>query len=308
MATATRRKLCLPPRKTLPQRLERYTKQNNDVGLCAPEMGINFFHFSIFFVHIITSLLLCAISYIGLIVSTFGDHLNEELPTCLPVSVERMENEITHRTTVKAFAVIAASPLRVDLSCSGASLDLELCCTLMSDKSRGGRSTRTCGFEPPTLTEKRSPLPLQLQPSSSPTEPLTAATLPSSESLARFLFLFSRNPLPLPPSLSPSQRYHSPSPSPSLHPLNSEPFAVSLRCRSALPNFCAALFVVVFLLYNAREDTQSNNVAPTDNEIEVESNINPTLETPQAMDNNASNPEGSTPVEGDNKANVKSAY
>ncbi|RYR46780.1 hypothetical protein Ahy_A07g032596 [Arachis hypogaea] len=57
-----------------------------------------------------------------------------------------------------------------------------------------------------------------------------------------------------------------------------------------------------------REDTQSNNVAPTDNEIEVESNINPTLETPQAMDNNASNPEGSTPVEGDNKANVKSAY
>ncbi|RYR20346.1 hypothetical protein Ahy_B03g065455 [Arachis hypogaea] len=59
---------------------------------------------------------------------------------------------------------------------------------------------------------------------------------------------------------------------------------------------------------NAREDTQSNNVAPTDNEIEVESNINPTLKTPQAMDNNASNPEGSTPVEGDNKANVKSAY
>ncbi|RYQ99338.1 hypothetical protein Ahy_B07g087272 isoform B [Arachis hypogaea] len=59
---------------------------------------------------------------------------------------------------------------------------------------------------------------------------------------------------------------------------------------------------------NAREDTQSNNVAPTDNEIEVESNINPTLETPQATDNNASNPEGSTPVEGDNKANVKSAY
>ncbi|RYR78022.1 hypothetical protein Ahy_A01g002752 isoform A [Arachis hypogaea] len=59
---------------------------------------------------------------------------------------------------------------------------------------------------------------------------------------------------------------------------------------------------------NAREDTQSNNVAPTDNKIEVESNINPTLETPQATDNNASNPKGSTPVEGDNKANVKSAY
>ncbi|XP_072071564.1 cullin-associated NEDD8-dissociated protein 1-like [Arachis hypogaea] len=62
----------------------------------------------------------CAISCIGLIVSTFGDHLNEELPACLPVLVERMKNEITRLTVVKAFAVIAASPLRVDLSCSGA--------------------------------------------------------------------------------------------------------------------------------------------------------------------------------------------
>ncbi|XP_015953846.1 uncharacterized protein LOC107478221 [Arachis duranensis] len=59
---------------------------------------------------------------------------------------------------------------------------------------------------------------------------------------------------------------------------------------------------------NAREDTQSNNVAFTDNEVEIQSNANPTLETLQPMDNNASNPEGSTPVEGDNKANVKSAY
>ncbi|MED6131170.1 Cullin-associated NEDD8-dissociated protein 1 [Stylosanthes scabra] len=59
----------------------------------------------------------CAISCIGLIVSTFGDHLNEELPACLPVLVDRMGNEITRLTAVKAFAVIAASPLRVDLSC-----------------------------------------------------------------------------------------------------------------------------------------------------------------------------------------------
>ncbi|RYR74037.1 hypothetical protein Ahy_A02g008631 [Arachis hypogaea] len=58
---------------------------------------------------------------------------------------------------------------------------------------------------------------------------------------------------------------------------------------------------------NAREDTQSNNV-PTDNEVEVQSNANPTSETPQPTDNNASNPEGSNPVEGDDKANVKSAY
>ncbi|RYR25765.1 hypothetical protein Ahy_B02g059770 [Arachis hypogaea] len=58
---------------------------------------------------------------------------------------------------------------------------------------------------------------------------------------------------------------------------------------------------------NAREDTQSNSVAPNDNEVEVQSNANPTSETPQAM-NNVSTPEGSTPNEGDNKTHVKSAY
>ncbi|XP_057717666.1 zinc finger BED domain-containing protein RICESLEEPER 2-like [Arachis stenosperma] len=58
---------------------------------------------------------------------------------------------------------------------------------------------------------------------------------------------------------------------------------------------------------NAREDTQSNNFS-TDIEVEVQSNANPTSETPQPTDNNTSNPEGSNLVEGDNKANVKSAY
>ncbi|XP_076954114.1 cullin-associated NEDD8-dissociated protein 1-like [Bidens hawaiensis] len=59
----------------------------------------------------------CAISCMGLVVSTFGDHLTEELPACLPVLVDRMGNEITRLTAVKAFAVIAASPLHLDLSC-----------------------------------------------------------------------------------------------------------------------------------------------------------------------------------------------
>nr|GMD45572.1 cullin-associated NEDD8-dissociated protein 1 [Ipomoea batatas] len=53
----------------------------------------------------------------GLVVSTFGDHLQTELPACLPVLVDRMGNEITRLTAVKAFAVIAASPLHLDLSC-----------------------------------------------------------------------------------------------------------------------------------------------------------------------------------------------
>ncbi|XP_076935987.1 cullin-associated NEDD8-dissociated protein 1-like [Bidens hawaiensis] len=59
----------------------------------------------------------CSISCMGLVVSTFGDHLTKELPACLPVLVDRMGNEITRLTAVKAFAVIAVSPLHLDLSC-----------------------------------------------------------------------------------------------------------------------------------------------------------------------------------------------
>ncbi|KAL8162625.1 hypothetical protein V2J09_014114, partial [Rumex salicifolius] len=59
----------------------------------------------------------CAISCMGLVISTFGDNLFAELPKCLPVLVDRMGNEITRLTAVKAFSVIAASPLHVDLSC-----------------------------------------------------------------------------------------------------------------------------------------------------------------------------------------------
>ncbi|KAL6494456.1 Cullin-associated NEDD8-dissociated protein 1 [Orobanche gracilis] len=59
----------------------------------------------------------CAISCMGLVVSTFGDHIGGELPVCLPVLVDRMGNEITRLTAVKAFAVIASSSLHLDLSC-----------------------------------------------------------------------------------------------------------------------------------------------------------------------------------------------
>ncbi|CAE6064044.1 unnamed protein product [Arabidopsis arenosa] len=59
----------------------------------------------------------CAITCMGLVISTFGDQLRAELPSCLPVLVDRMGNEITRLTAVKAFAVIATSPLHIDLSC-----------------------------------------------------------------------------------------------------------------------------------------------------------------------------------------------
>uniref|UniRef100_A0ACD5XLH9 Uncharacterized protein n=1 Tax=Avena sativa TaxID=4498 RepID=A0ACD5XLH9_AVESA len=59
----------------------------------------------------------CAISCMSLVISTFGDGLQRELPSCLPILVDRMGNEITRLTAVKAFAVIASSPLQIDLKC-----------------------------------------------------------------------------------------------------------------------------------------------------------------------------------------------
>ncbi|KAL6575698.1 Cullin-associated NEDD8-dissociated protein 1 [Orobanche hederae] len=58
-----------------------------------------------------------AITCLGLVISTFGDHLRLELPSCLPVLVDCMGNERTRLTAVKAFVVIAASPLHLEISC-----------------------------------------------------------------------------------------------------------------------------------------------------------------------------------------------
>ncbi|KAL6545095.1 hypothetical protein OROHE_010002 [Orobanche hederae] len=44
----------------------------------------------------------CAITCLGLVISTFGDHLRVELPSCLPVLVDYMGNERTRLTTVKS--------------------------------------------------------------------------------------------------------------------------------------------------------------------------------------------------------------
>ena len=41
--------------------------------------------------------------------------LQSELSTCLPIFLDRLKNEITRLTTVKALTKIAASPLKIDL-------------------------------------------------------------------------------------------------------------------------------------------------------------------------------------------------
>ena len=48
-----------------------------------------------------------AISCMGHIVAHLGDHLKNELPNCLPIFLERLKNEITRLTAVKALICIA---------------------------------------------------------------------------------------------------------------------------------------------------------------------------------------------------------
>ncbi|VVC90545.1 unnamed protein product [Leptidea sinapis] len=56
-----------------------------------------------------------AIATCGQLICHFGDFLQTELPVCLPIFLERLRNEITRLTTVKALTKIASSPLRIDL-------------------------------------------------------------------------------------------------------------------------------------------------------------------------------------------------
>ncbi|XP_033207231.1 cullin-associated NEDD8-dissociated protein 1 isoform X2 [Belonocnema kinseyi] len=56
-----------------------------------------------------------AIACMGQILAHLGDTLHDELAVCLPIFLDRLRNEITRLTTVKALTCIAASPLRVDL-------------------------------------------------------------------------------------------------------------------------------------------------------------------------------------------------
>lgn len=56
-----------------------------------------------------------AISCMGQIIYSLGDHLQAELEICLPILLDRLQNEITRLTTVKALTKVASSPLRIDL-------------------------------------------------------------------------------------------------------------------------------------------------------------------------------------------------
>ncbi|KFQ21157.1 Cullin-associated NEDD8-dissociated protein 1, partial [Merops nubicus] len=56
-----------------------------------------------------------AISCMGQIIYHLGDHLSTDLQPTLKIFLERLKNEITRLTTVKALTLIASSPLKIDL-------------------------------------------------------------------------------------------------------------------------------------------------------------------------------------------------
>ncbi|NXT32037.1 CAND1 protein, partial [Pelecanoides urinatrix] len=56
-----------------------------------------------------------AISCMGQIIYSLGDHLSSDLQPTLKIFLERLKNEITRLTTVKALTLIASSPLKIDL-------------------------------------------------------------------------------------------------------------------------------------------------------------------------------------------------
>uniref|UniRef100_A0AAY5EVM6 TATA-binding protein interacting (TIP20) domain-containing protein n=1 Tax=Electrophorus electricus TaxID=8005 RepID=A0AAY5EVM6_ELEEL len=56
-----------------------------------------------------------AISCMGQIICNLGDRLGADLPGTLHIFLERLKNEITRLTTVKALTLIAGSPLKIDL-------------------------------------------------------------------------------------------------------------------------------------------------------------------------------------------------
>ncbi|KAM6301080.1 cullin-associated NEDD8-dissociated protein 1-like [Aegotheles albertisi] len=56
-----------------------------------------------------------AISCMGQIIYNLGDYLSTDLQPTLKIFLERLKNEITRLTTVKALTLIASSPLKIDL-------------------------------------------------------------------------------------------------------------------------------------------------------------------------------------------------
>jgi len=81
--------------------MSRLTNQDQDQVSGLSLQTDNIVHVSCLTILLLQEVKECAISCMGLAISTFGDNLKGELPSCLPVLVDRMGNEITRLTAVK---------------------------------------------------------------------------------------------------------------------------------------------------------------------------------------------------------------
>lgn len=86
----------------------------------------------------------------GHLVSILGDALGPELPKLLPALLDRLRNEITRLTAVRAFEAIAASPLALDLGPTIPPLLSELC-SYLRKSSRALRQTSLLALSALTL-------------------------------------------------------------------------------------------------------------------------------------------------------------
>ena len=82
----------------------------------------------------------CAITAVGKLFSHFGDALKQQLPVVLGLLRKRLDNEITRLPTLKALAVIASSPLNLDLSSVLLNSTVELS-LFLRQQSRGLKQT-----------------------------------------------------------------------------------------------------------------------------------------------------------------------
>lgn len=57
-----------------------------------------------------------AITCMGQVIASLGDSLTEQLPECMPIFVDRLRNEITRLTTVRAITLIVKSVFSVGWS------------------------------------------------------------------------------------------------------------------------------------------------------------------------------------------------
>lgn len=57
-----------------------------------------------------------AITCMGQVIGSMGDALPDKLAECLPILVDRLRNEITRLTAVRAVTLIARSPLKIDIN------------------------------------------------------------------------------------------------------------------------------------------------------------------------------------------------